>query len=47
MRNILKLAQTSSFMCEKRLIEVEIEKGHNCKDNALIERDVTFRNLDE
>ena len=34
-------------MCENNLINMEIEKGHNCEDNGLIERDVTFRNLDK
>ena len=43
----LNLAQTSSFMCGKWSIDVEIEKVQNCKDNDLIERDVTFRNIDK
>ena len=34
-------------MCEKKLINVEIEKGQNCEDNGLIEGDVAFRNLDK
>ena len=34
-------------MCEKGSIDMEIGKGQKCKDNGLIERDVTLRNLDK